>query len=989
MAISLKEQLRILNEGVHYHPPFKFGPKGFSVLKKGREDTETLKVATQMFYDFYAMELMHRLVGSPIPDPDVGNPKYAGQLTPQQKAKFKRAVQKGGEDAMGAMYVPNWADVEEPTMGGAIVPDALRRVVDQVYEEVVIHLTNKMLAHLRLTLLQEFRYLTGVKEWQQFRMRLVSTYNKNNGKISEEEFKQAIKDKIPSMEGHEDTVKRLLKFFKYSSGVTPDLTDAIPKKTEPPVEPEPEPTEPEPEEPESEPSAPEPEEPEPEMPPVEIPPGADWDDEPYKYSDEVEKAKLMHWLKTHQKISEAHDSTYAAGRISPHTISDLRQAVAKSGLTWSDILLAYTRLDWGGGVGGPRWGAGVASFIKLLANSKTQNIEEMAGILDHIYDLQHNTGALLNKGGMYVSPGDLDRRSKVTSLTRYFKNVSPLIQRLILRVLPYVSPHPEIDKNPESVTKSPIAPMPPEAAAKLTANKFVKGYGDDWKTQAPFLNKQGGTIQNSYTAKYHTNGMYSVQDDLDTDVEVFETLPEFETWLGRNSPNFITPTGQSYYSVPQSKSELDTFFAGKTKIKLDAEKETILLNECKMVWRPYQNHYKANLPGDTFKFYAFSDGTFMGYIESTNKIGGTFTNWLNALGYCKAQTSDALALSADEYAKGKAYIGAPIGAVISTPPSAPSGPPPLPYALSPSEISLFNALVNIKGKDKNITLDTDKDTGMTQFFIPYGSTAKNVFSVGKKALIGSGGTYLIQHYVEGQNPEEWSFSNFNQAYSFIQKNLELLLQSSEAVKDKIIVAPTPPPYSYASISQEVPLPPPSPSKATYKAHLGIAKPPTHTIRLTQEDEDLLKGVGFAPQMQGGDVWYVHNKTHDVVKIFPNDQAKIIFPQGNTQTTVTKKIDDAIAWIVSKYTGATVSPIVAKPEPSTKGAKAGMLYEKSLIAAGFKWYEGAAIYQNDATGDTIKIFPYPQSTYTNGSTKQTKHFNSLPELAVFVKSLPKP
>ena len=989
MAISLKEQLRILNEGVHYHPSFIFGPKGFSVLKKGKEDTETLKVATQMFYDFYAMELMHRLVGSPIPDPDLGNPKYAGQLTPQQQSKFKRAVQRGGENAVGAMYVPDWADVEEPTMGGAIVPSALRRVVDQVYEEVVIQITNKMLSHLRLTLLQEFRYLTGASGWQHFIRRLVSIYNKNGGKISEEEFKQAVKDKIPSLVGHEDTVKRLLKFFKYYSGVEPDLTDAMPKKETPVPEPEPQqPTELEPEEPE--PTAQQPEEPESEMPPLEIPPGADWDEEPYKYSDEVEKTKMTHWLKTHKGISEAaHDSSYAMGHLSPRKISDLRQAVSNSGLTWSDILLAYTRMDWGGGVGGPKWGAGVDSYIKLLANSKTHNIEEMAGILDHIYDLQHNNGALLNKGGMYVSPYNLDRRSKVTSLTRYFKNVSPLIQRLILRVLPYVSSHPEIDKNPEAVTNSPVAPMPPEAAEKLTANKFVKsGYGSEWITQAPFVNKQGGTVQNSYTAKYHTNGMYSIQDKLDTDDEVFETLPDFEKWLGRNSPNFIVPTGQSYYSVPQSKSELDTFFEGKTKIKLDAEKETVLLDECKMVWKPLQKCYQAVFPDDYFKFFAFIDGTFMGYMKSTDKIGGTFNNWLNALGYCKAQTADAFALSADEYAKGKEYIGAPNGAVVSTPPPAPSGSPALPYLLSSFEVSMFVTLAHTKGGNVTVHPNVQTESGRTLFSI-MGATV-NVASVGKQAILGNGKIYFVEHIVKAQPKERWDFTHFNSAYSFINKYWDLLMQSDAPIKDKSVMAPTPSPYSFSTTpSPEVPLPAPSPSKATYKAHLGIAKLPTHTIRLTAEDEDLLKGVGFVPQMQGGDVWYVHSKTHDVVKFFPNDQAKILLPQGNTKVTVTKNIEDAISWLVSKYTGATVSPIVAAPAPSTQGSKAGMLYEKPLLAAGFIWNTAKSDYVNPNNGDYIKIFPYPKSTYTHGSSGQTKHFNSLPELSVFVKSLPKP
>ena len=284
MAISLKEQLRQLNEGVHYHAPH------VNVLKKGREDAPTREKATQMFYDFYAMELMHRLLGSPPRDPDKDNPKYAGNLTPQQANKLKAAVGgagRQGANPMGAMFVPDWGDVEDIPMGTSIVPAQLRRVIDNVYEEVVLQLTQKMMAHLRLTLVQEFRYIvTHAKNWQAFRQHLVSIYNKNNGQISKAEFDAAISSKIPGMRGHEDSVKRLLKFCKYYDAMSPDPADAVPADAEPPKvgkpvkEPEPE-LEPEPDtgpkaEPEPDPTSPqmgdEPDDTDYNMPPVEIPP---------------------------------------------------------------------------------------------------------------------------------------------------------------------------------------------------------------------------------------------------------------------------------------------------------------------------------------------------------------------------------------------------------------------------------------------------------------------------------------------------------------------------------------------------------------------------------------------------------------------------------------------------------------------------------------------------------------------------------------------
>ena len=498
MAISLKEQLRQLNEGVHYHAPF------INVIKKGKEDATTREKATQIFYDFYAMELMHRLLGSPRSPSESG--AELGKLTPSQANKFKAAVQSApskGANPMGAMFVQNWDDVEDMPVGVSPVPAPLRKVIDQVYEEVVVQLTSKMMAHLRLTLVSEFRYIVvNASDWQAFRHKLVSIYNKNDGKISKTEFNAAIAEKIPKMKGHEDSVKRLLKFCKHYDAMSPDPADAVPDEPESPtvgtpMEPEPEP-EPTPE-PEPEPQKPsEPDDTDYDMPPVEIPPGADWGDEPYNYSDEIEKEKIQQWLKQKKGLYESkYDASYAAGRISPHTVLAIKQAINASGLTWNDILLAYKNLHWSGAYGGPKWGEGVESFIKLMAQAKNENVEDMAGLVDHIYDLEHNTGELLNKGGMYVAPTDLDRRAKVTSLARYLPNVSPLIQRLILRVMGYVSKHPDIEKNIRTVTQSPVQPFAPEQQTKLAASKFEKSSaGEEWTTQAPYVNKKGQTVQN-------------------------------------------------------------------------------------------------------------------------------------------------------------------------------------------------------------------------------------------------------------------------------------------------------------------------------------------------------------------------------------------------------------------------------------------------------------------------------------------------------------
>jgi len=1002
MAISLKEQLRILQEGVHYHAP------NIPLKKSGAENPTIRRKATQMFYDFYAMELMHRQLGSPPADPEVHpgdeedfdieyppegteiNPndeedfaggrklKTARKLTRQQDARYRAAVQMGADPL--AAGVANWADVE---LGNAYVPSQLRKIIDQVYSEVAIQLSNKLMAHLRGSILQEFQYMVDhASDWKSFRHKLISIYNAK-GTVSKEDFDNAIKTKIPGMKNHPDAVVRLLKFCRYYQEMSPDPSDIVkksgvdypapepsmPKKKggeidlktiDPRTElPEPDPTQPLPMPGE------EPDDTDYTMPDVEIPPGADWDDDETDYSTDVEKEKTLHWLKTHQKLSEG-----LILEMNPPIINKVQKAAVKSGLTWNDIALGYNNLSWGGLIGGPRWGEGAKSLIKLVSHSKMHNIEEMVGIIDHIYDLQHNTGALLNKGGMYISPEDLDRRAKITHIARYLPHVSPLIKRLIIRVLGYVSKHPEIEKDITKVTNSPSQPVPPEIEAKLASYKFAKSYdGLKWTTQAPYENKKEQTIQNEYTAKYHTNGMYSVEDSMKADIQVFDTWEEFESWLKRMSPLFIKPVpGQDYYYPAHSKSEKEAYLEGHDKIKLDAEKEE-QLKKCNMSWKYYKNRYEAwFIDGDVFEFYAFSDGSFMGCMQSTKTIGGVFTKWSDALEYCKAQTVDAVPLIN------------PVG--INTPVKQ-----SVEFVLNQNEIYSFEILAN---KFLNVVVlpnvTTKKPSGMTWFRVTMDDgSVHDVLAVGKgSAMFGS--YYAVKHVLIDGTSESWEFNNWNKTYNFIAANFKGLTQADSMVKGQTINPSEPTMFAQTANN---PMPAHSPSKASYKMHLGINKPPTHTIRLTQEDENLLKSAGFEPKMQGSDVWYVNTKIGDVAKFYPNDIAKIMFVKTNKGVVVTKKIEDALTWLVSKYTGASSSPIVQPAQKGAVGSKAGAMYEKILNDAGFKWDAATNQYYNSSIPGDIRIFPFPKSMFINGATGENKVFNSLPELAMFVKKLGPP
>ena len=338
---------------------------------------------------------------------------------------------------------------------------------------------------------------------------------------------------------------------------------------------------------------------------------------------------------------------------------------------------------------------------------------------------------------------------------------------------------------------------------------------------------------------------------------MFETWPEFEEWLDRNSNLFLKPQpGVSQYKAPKQMSAKETYLNSKLKIKLDAAKETKLLEECKMAWRPSNHYYKAYLPGDDrFQFFAFSDGTFMGCVKSAGDIGPTFHDWNSAFHYCKAQTVNAL--PNEDYEEGKAWIGKAINAPPPhvTPSQASQNPsvgsaPSTEYTLSPIEVQTLQIIASQVG---GVTVAPNQmPEGVTAFKIKLDNGMDfNVLTVGKKALSPTGKKYVVKHAVFGKTIEDWSFANWNQTLTFLKTNFSMLTQATSEVKSSISLSAMTQMFAAQS---NAPLPPPSNSKAVYTAHLGLNKPPTHTIRLTDEDEQMMAGLGFEPKMLGSDVW---------------------------------------------------------------------------------------------------------------------------------------
>jgi hypothetical protein len=170
-------------------------------------------------------------------------------------------------------------------------------------------------------------------------------------------------------------------------------------------------------------------------------------------------------------------------------ISKVRQAINKSGLTWEDVDNAYNKIPWGGAFGGVRWGTGSSAFLKLVPKRKDMDVEDMAFWVDHIFDLEHNTGGLLNKGGMNINDEDLDRRAKVTHVARYLPYVSTGIKKLILMFLKYLPGNPEIQKNIDVYVNDPTKPFTPAEDMALKDLNFYE-VGDARRANIRFFSKK-------------------------------------------------------------------------------------------------------------------------------------------------------------------------------------------------------------------------------------------------------------------------------------------------------------------------------------------------------------------------------------------------------------------------------------------------------------------------------------------------------------------
>jgi len=1009
MAISIKSLITELK--FRYTVP---KVEIFKQTEEGQNPDNYIKART-LFYDFYAMDNIHNHLGE--------NP-YLDRANPIKKSV---AAQNRGV----TWYDPSEEDLVVFPGSGQVLNEKQRDLIENAYGQVTKAIANKLMVHLRLGLIQELRHLLDHSSWDNFYRTVGDQYSYNKN-LTARQFQKIVKDTIPGMANELESVIRLLKFTKAYKGhsskndpadiaakamQTGDEYDdpgplsgheeGVPIKM--PGEDEPDTTDYGADAIEDSPYWEE--EPSPEKPSMKDPSGyiqhGDYwnpdpgaavyhsDEEPEEFDDYGNpKKKKQNYAFTHKKdkskLTEATPAKFSGARMSPELLKSIRQAINKSGLRWEDVDNAYNKIEWSSSWGGKMWGTGTKSFLKLVARASEMDAQEMANVVDHIFDLMHNTGGLLNKGGMFIADEDLDRRAKCTHVARFLPYVSPDIKQLILMFLKHYPGNAEEQKNIDVVLNSPHSKgFSPEQVKVLTDFGFYKhgwAYRADIRFFSKKLNKHEQPIEifgRYYEIKAHEDGRFTLADGLKADVQIFDSFDNVPTYIAKTFSNDIKKKNAPYSPPPPAPpSEKQIYISSHTRIRLPADKEAQLLT-VNMGWRPKSNYYKAYFPGSKrFYLYAFDDGSLLTTYDNT-EVFKTFLDWNAAFIHITGETKDA-----EDYTKHSALAPATpsvANSPVITPPTTHSQQPTDSKlgGLTQSEYNQLTSTVGISG----LSVGVAQAGGSVPIYIP--STQTKVFSAGKVNNYYN----VWQTSNNGVTVGNWNFHGFPVMLGFISKNITALINGQNIPKNAS-VTPSP---SVASLSTtNVQLPPNAGSSAAYSMHSGLDVPPKTTIRLTTLDEGTLASLGFTPKMIGKDVYYIHSMSGDAVKFYPNNIASLSFSKAGG-SSVKFDIKKMMQWLGQKYTPTSVSPIKAplshaplSHAPSyTMGIQAGPMFEAKIFGAGFSWDATKGLYMDAKYNGKNNIYIRPNrssvvsivDTLTN--TPEQHYFANLPALTAYL------
>lgn len=373
-----------------------------------------------------------------------------------------------------------------------------RAVIDDVMDQITRQLARGLITYLKLACLAELRHIIDCSDFITFRQDLVYARNAS-GTITKERFKSILNSRMPDVSV--ELAQKLLRFGKYYSptdtgdkDISTDADKAVSqiKGTDKPdieipdepekvsdIEPEPslEPDEPEvtgePEVPEIDPITGEfPGEPDPASHDYGYNyPSGDFDPED-PFDKKKKKSVYKEYIKQEPFVKSKGTSIIFRNKAD---LGQINNARAKAGMTMYDVVDAYFMVPWHGKMGGASWGEGTKEAIRASEKLQTYPTIKLIEIIDHIYDLYHNTGLILNKGPLHVPSNVLDARARIKSIPRFLPHVSGLVKALIINNFPYLSDeNPAIEMGKEKQIENPSDTLPADQ------EKIIKDLGFKW-----------------------------------------------------------------------------------------------------------------------------------------------------------------------------------------------------------------------------------------------------------------------------------------------------------------------------------------------------------------------------------------------------------------------------------------------------------------------------------------------------------------------------
>lgn len=210
------------------------------------------------------------------------------------------------------------------------------------------------------------------------------------------------------------------------------------------------------------------------------------------------------------------------------------RAVKSTGISWKEFAEiaqdAFVELEWAGSFGGQPWSNIAKGFLSLYNAS---NIKDKMVYVDHIYDLQHNTGSVFTKVRTYYKEGyswlkkALDKKAKVSSVYELFGDCSSYVKTFAAAALKnpasgegttfeawakskgVFKTKVSTEKSPEDSTSSGF-----QVGDKVMILKKMEHMGKDGKIN--WVGSMDDSIgkQGEITALYRTNSAASVRVDF-------------------------------------------------------------------------------------------------------------------------------------------------------------------------------------------------------------------------------------------------------------------------------------------------------------------------------------------------------------------------------------------------------------------------------------------------------------------------------------------